>query len=323
MKNFVVLLLAGCVICGLGSAVQAGTLLSVLEQYGSLDGTTPTLFEDGDASIYLRWNGTTFDQIAPANVAVNDIALGWFSIQFLTYGNAQSPPTDIRGVTPGEPSGNDSLDNDAVEGILHGIVTSVATDGTVQLGNYGTGTGNPVYNGGVTTIVGAASGTSVSMTAFGGIVEMFFDDSPESLATDVTALTDASDGTSLGVLGKYSVVSVPNPDGAGTVPNQWYTINAPSGFSSSYSLSLNFKTGTTNLPPVIGNYPYGTDAYGSGSVAPNAAYGTTTAAGDNDFTGSSDGNYVVIFAPLPTAIWPAALMLLGLGFHRSRRRRNQ
>ena len=300
MSKVKVACLALSLVFCLGAAAEATSLNTIISNYGSTDGVTPTIWQDEDRSVFLipGSNDGNGDLVARAGLPVaGDIALGWYTIQFIDEGNNQVPPGTIKDTSPVSSSDNGSLTDNAtgVEGILHALVRSVNTVGsitTIILENYTSATATK-YKGSTTA-------------AFGGIVDVYRQDN--WTMADVfdgddasVALPGASDGTKIGVLG----------DGDGTGTTEFYKISIIAGIGTIYEFAMDFQPGWPNDMPLIIKNDLGTDVYGYGTITANTG----------EFTGSSQGQFKVIYAPLPTAMWPAAaLMLAGFGMYRRRRR---
>ena len=149
MTRLKIICLAICLVIGFGAAAEAAGLGSIIANYGSQDGATPTVFEDEDRSVFLDPSSAsgTNDWTARTGLpSVGDIALGWFTIDLIEVGNATVPPASIVNVAPVSDSDNGSMDTYRVEGLLHGKVKSVNTVGgttTISLENYTSAT--PTY----------------------------------------------------------------------------------------------------------------------------------------------------------------------------------
>ena len=136
MSKVKVACLALSLVFCLGAAAEATSLNTIISNYGSTDGVTPTIWQDEDRSVFLipGSNDGNGDLVARAGLPVaGDIALGWYTIQFIDEGNNQVPPGTIKDTSPVSSSDNGSLTDNAtgVEGILHALVRSVNTLGSL------------------------------------------------------------------------------------------------------------------------------------------------------------------------------------------------
>jgi hypothetical protein len=285
------------------SSAQAGTvgLTSIIENWGSVDGSTPTIFQDDDRSVFLRavtnptTGAVTWAVVNPANVQQGDVALGWFGISYISYGNAAIDFNDgVPGIkTIGAGTGvNQSLLNpnywSAVEGVLLASVADVSS-GVVTLGNLSSST-SVTYAG-------------VTVSGFDGIVRVYYDNVGDTFTGDdwSSAYAGVTDGAAVGVLA----------DGDGLGTGTYYQI-AFGTAGTTFEVSLDFLSAPTLMPTIKKN-DLGTDVFAQGDIG-GAVQGS-------EFSGDSQGTFKILFVPLPSAALPGLVMMAAIGFGAYRRRK--
>jgi hypothetical protein len=315
------------VVAGLGA--QAATVAEAIGmEY--VDDFTPIIFEDNDFGLWV-------DIDSDGTLNAGDLIIGIIQIQAVTAGlGPVGGSTGIRDVSPGtgtEISGSSSGYNEltAVFGVE---VAGVWTDGTKVVWSL-----KAVSGGSITFDDALFSGLSADWTytfnTAGNMVDLW-EGSGFDKDFDQADPSSAGNGTFVGGLGMTAAASTDPNDGSNSAGEFWFvedndTDPLPDVFQLNLSLvdpvtpnmtlfgrevlpndiSADSGTGHAFVPGAPLNFGLGSSMFADGIFKAGGGGGSFT----------SDGDFKVLFAPLPTAIWPTMLLLGALGLFRRARRK--
>jgi hypothetical protein len=300
-KTTRLLMISGMVLVWAGAA-QGGTVIDIVDQI--LQDMDP----DPDPPMNNKYNGVVFEDddwtkfvdstgspIATATPGVGDRIIGIFDLPQLFQG----APTGTRNAALiGKTGSSYDIDDEGREltGAFELEVISIDGSG-IHLDD-------------------VAPGSRIFLTSMtaGTVYEMFEDTSPDFSAAGSVLATDkatAVDGTLWAEIGFT---------GSGT---EFYTVVPTGTGTENVRFSLNFTVappawtaGSPWLPnhAVITQNTLGTEIYAAGTLDIAGTSGKV-------YDRISDVDAVVIYAPVPAAVWPGIIILCGLGVIRKLRRR--
>jgi hypothetical protein len=326
-----------CGVLALGTTAQAKTVAqAVQEGLGQISATTiwPIILEDDDGTMVrdatsggVGLFGNTTNQPGVIDW-VGDAIYGVVIMQALQKG----APVDTTNIVA---DGDAGVDRDTLGNLAPGANGWSGNDGSQQITKAGTlsdmsgvneltGVYEFVATGVINRFQNPADGSAMTWITFGpgNLNQLLIDETgvnhnlqanttialfedtqavptPMTLAGWGTDKNTASDGTLWAEIGF-----------AGGNTDEFYYVDP---LATKTMFSLDFLSG----PPSVG-YPgplvneLGTTLFGTGSLE----------AGQNGYVKMSDGDYKVLYAPVPAAVYPGLFLLMGLGALRRRMRRN-
>jgi hypothetical protein len=315
------------VVAGLGA--QAATVSDAINtQY--VDEFTPIIFEDNDYGLVID-NG---DGVLGAG----DLIIGIIQIQAVTAGlSSVGGTTGIRDVTPGTGTNIGSGTNfNELTAVFGAEITSSSpyTSSGKSVWSLKAISGSITFPKAVFTSL-AADWVYTFNTA-GNMVDLYEDSGKDFNATKPNT---AGNGTFVGGLGMTDTATSDPDYGSNSKGEFWFvedndTDPLPDTFQLNLSLvdylalvngspglfgygvykndiSADSGTGNAFVPGSSLNFGLGVEMFADGIFK----------AGGSGWSFTSDGDFKVLFAPLPTAIWPAMLLLGALGLVRRARRK--
>jgi hypothetical protein len=263
------------------ATAYGATVNQAIDSVWSAD-NVPVIFEDDDGSYLI-------DADASGGASLGDIVVGVVDVGKIWGGNGSIPPYSIRDIgisPPSEILGFGSA-NSGLQALLHAQITGFGMDAN---GTYFTlGAVN-----GATTFADPGSGPAITVGPFstGALVQFWEDPTPEQFnLTDMSvAFANVNEAGSI-LLGEVGVVTASN----------FYNIyfSTVTGLPTGFELNVDF-VGVNGFSRQIFKNDLLGDMYGVGEFLP---------AGGSEFAQLSDGDFKIIFAPLPAAVYPGIIAI--------------
>ena len=327
------LLMMGLVVCAVmvvaGLNAQAASVYDAIDNEW-IDEVTPIIFEDNDFGLWIDTDGK-------GTLNSGDLIIGIIRIQEISNGGSAVGGTNgIRDVPP-------TTGTAIGAGTAYNELTAVFGAQITSSSPYTDTTGDsvwslaPISGGSVTFSASLFSGLTTDWTytfnTAGNMIDLWEDSGKDFDENDPST---AGNGTFSGGLGMTAAASANPNSGSNSAGEFWFVednsgtplpddfqmnltmtdpLSSSGGFPNLFGWSLlpNDITsgGDAFLPGSALNFGSGNDMFASGGFI----------SGTGGWTFASDGDFKVLFAPLPTAVWPAMLLLGALGLVRRARRK--
>jgi len=258
----------------------AGTVNQAIDDVWSAD-NVPVIFEDDDGS-YLYDLGAPGPSIGDIVVGVVDVGKIWngngsitnFSIRDIGI----SPPSEILGFASG---------NNGLQALLHAQITGFGLDADGTYFTLGAVNGS-------TTFADPGNGPAITVGPFstGALVQFWEDPTPEqfNLSDMSVAFANVNEAGSI-LLGEMGVLTASN------FYNIYFDTNT--GLPTGFELNIDFVGANGFSRGIVKNDLLG-DMYGVGDFL---------SPGGSEFSQLSDGDFKIIFAPLPAAVYPGIIAI--------------